>query len=172
LRISHLVRRRLRAERNRRGLSQAEVAETAGMSVSALQGMEAGRHEICVEHLDPWLSALEIDVAAVWPQLRPGEGSTDPVPVERILEASQKAFGLRGGGKAARSRRGRDARAMAGLVAVELDEVPRRLAAAKLDWSVSSLSRQVRRMRRLVAQGRHLAEYERVWSWLRRREGL
>ena len=57
------VRRRLRALRLARGLSQAELARRANMAASTLNRLESGKRRLPVDQLAPLAAALEISAA-------------------------------------------------------------------------------------------------------------
>ena len=60
--------RRLREARRKRGLTQAELAEKAGMTRTALVTVERGKQRLAVHHLVALASALEIEPAMLLPK--------------------------------------------------------------------------------------------------------
>lgn len=77
------VARRLREARTRRGLTQAELAERAGMTRTALVTIERGKQRLAVHHLVALANALEMEPAMLLP--RSGDLG------ERVEQAVQEA---------------------------------------------------------------------------------
>jgi transcriptional regulator with XRE-family HTH domain len=57
-----IVRARLRALREERGLSQEEVAARAGMAASTVSRLESGARRLALDHLTPLAGALGVGV--------------------------------------------------------------------------------------------------------------
>ena len=57
-----IVRARLRALREERGLSQEEVAARAGMAASTVSRLESGERRLALDHLTPLAGALGVGV--------------------------------------------------------------------------------------------------------------
>ena len=75
--------RRLREARKRRGLTQAELAERAGMTRTALVTVERGKQRLAVHQLIDLANALEVEPAMLLP--KPGDLA------ERVEQAVQEA---------------------------------------------------------------------------------
>ena len=75
--------RRLREARRKRGLTQAELAEKAGMTRTALVTVERGKQRLAVHHLVALANALEMEPAMLLPKL--GDLA------ERVEQAMQEA---------------------------------------------------------------------------------
>jgi transcriptional regulator with XRE-family HTH domain len=82
-----LIRRRLRALREQRGLSLDAVAAAAAMSSSTLSRLETGKRRLAVDHLAPLTRALGTSVDAL---LTP-EPHVDP----RVRRRSRTVDGMR-----------------------------------------------------------------------------
>lgn len=83
----NIVRRRLRALREERGLTLEAVATTAGMDPSTLSRLETGRRRLAVDHLAPLARALGTSVDAL---LAP-EPPADP----RVRRRARTVDGMR-----------------------------------------------------------------------------
>ncbi len=82
-----LIRARLRALREERGLSLETVAAAAGMATSTLSRLETGKRRLAVDHLAPLARALGTTVDAL---LAP-EPSADP----RVRRKAERVGGMR-----------------------------------------------------------------------------
>jgi transcriptional regulator with XRE-family HTH domain len=82
-----LIRRRLRAMREARGLSLEAVAHAAAMSPSTLSRLETGKRRLAVDHLAPLARALGTSVDA----LLGSEPRVDP----RVRRRARRVDGIR-----------------------------------------------------------------------------
>ena len=78
--IGEIVRERVRAARLARGLTQAQLAHTAGVASETLSRLERGRQSPRLDHLVAVANALETTVAAL-------VGGVAPKPKEDALPA-------------------------------------------------------------------------------------
>lgn len=84
---------RLRNERMRAGLSQAEVAEKAGLSASFVRLVEGGRSDISLSRLLRWTSLFELPVSSLFSS--PQQELVTVVRAEQRTEIKYEESGIR-----------------------------------------------------------------------------
>ena len=78
--IGEAVRRRLRALRVAKGMSQTELAGRARMAASTLNRLESGERGLSVDHLAPLAAALGVSVGELVGSAGPSGATERPVP--------------------------------------------------------------------------------------------